>query len=201
MSAAIEAFAERGVMAASVEDICERAGFTRGAFYSNFGDKDELVLALIDRQTSDVVTRTHQVIRKSIDEQPTGETESGTLIERAAEAFGRAQPLDRDSIVVQEELKLYAVRNPEMIEKFSAFERQTLSSVRELLTDALTRIGREFVLPIDDAIDYLAAVEKHATLGVLLRSSSPNELEHPTHQLSRLLLLLTRPTPGSDGTP
>lgn len=194
MSAAIEAFAERGVMAASVEDICERAGFTRGAFYSNFGDKDELVLALIDQQTSDVVTRTHQVIRQSIDEQSAGATGSEMLIERAAEAFGRAQPLDRASIVVQEELKLYAVRNPEMFEKYSAFERQTLSSIRELLTDALTRIGREFILPIDDAIDYLAAVEKYATVGALMKTANPHDLEHPTHQLSRLLLILTRPT-------
>jgi len=29
-------FAEEGLDAASVEAICERAGFTRGAFYSNF---------------------------------------------------------------------------------------------------------------------------------------------------------------------
>jgi AcrR family transcriptional regulator len=40
-------FAEVGMDAASVEMICERAGFTRGAFYSNFESKNELFLALI----------------------------------------------------------------------------------------------------------------------------------------------------------
>ena len=50
MAAAVRVFAERGIIGASVEEICEAAGFTRGAFYSNFADKDELVLALI-RQT------------------------------------------------------------------------------------------------------------------------------------------------------
>ena len=46
LAAAGEVFAERGFHGASVEDICERAGFTRGAFYSNFTDKDELVTEL-----------------------------------------------------------------------------------------------------------------------------------------------------------
>lgn len=46
LAAAAEVFAERGFHGASVEDICERAGFTRGAFYSNFTDKDELVTEL-----------------------------------------------------------------------------------------------------------------------------------------------------------
>jgi AcrR family transcriptional regulator len=43
LEAAGEVFAERGFHGASVEDICERAGFTRGAFYSNFSSKDDLV--------------------------------------------------------------------------------------------------------------------------------------------------------------
>ena len=46
LSAAAEVLAERGFHGASVEDICERAGFTRGAFYSNFAGKDELVTEL-----------------------------------------------------------------------------------------------------------------------------------------------------------
>ena len=38
IDAAIDVFAEKGVLGASVEEICEDAGFTRGAFYSNFDD-------------------------------------------------------------------------------------------------------------------------------------------------------------------
>ena len=39
-------FAEQGFGRATVEDVCERAGYTRGAFYSNFASLDELFLAL-----------------------------------------------------------------------------------------------------------------------------------------------------------
>ncbi len=49
LDAAAQVFAEEGLDAASVEAICERAGFTRGAFYSNFETKDELFLELAGR--------------------------------------------------------------------------------------------------------------------------------------------------------
>lgn len=48
--AALAVFARRGVAGASIEEICEEGGFTRGAFYSNYATKDELVLALIDEE-------------------------------------------------------------------------------------------------------------------------------------------------------
>lgn len=47
LTAARTVFAEHGVEGASVEEICEAAGFTRGAFYSNFSSRSDLVLALI----------------------------------------------------------------------------------------------------------------------------------------------------------
>ncbi len=47
LDAALAVFLERGFAAVSVEDIATRAGFTRGALYSNFADKEELFLALV----------------------------------------------------------------------------------------------------------------------------------------------------------
>lgn len=51
LDAAAEVFAEAGVAGASVERIVERAGYTRGAFYGHFADKDELVAALLEERT------------------------------------------------------------------------------------------------------------------------------------------------------
>jgi AcrR family transcriptional regulator len=48
LAAASTVFSESGFQAATVEDVCSAAGFTRGAFYSNFTSKDELFLALWD---------------------------------------------------------------------------------------------------------------------------------------------------------
>jgi AcrR family transcriptional regulator len=46
--AAARVFEARGIGAASVEAIAAAAGFTRGAFYSNFASKDELIVAMLE---------------------------------------------------------------------------------------------------------------------------------------------------------
>ena len=45
LASAREVFAHRGFHAASLEEIAEAAGFTRGAVYSNFENKEELFFA------------------------------------------------------------------------------------------------------------------------------------------------------------
>jgi len=45
--AAAQVFEEQGIGGASIEAIAAAAGFTRGAFYSNFKSKDELIIAMI----------------------------------------------------------------------------------------------------------------------------------------------------------
>lgn len=47
LDAAAEVFLERGFQGASVEEISAEAGFTRGAFYSNFASKEELFVELL----------------------------------------------------------------------------------------------------------------------------------------------------------
>jgi AcrR family transcriptional regulator len=46
--AAAAVFEERGIGGASIESIADAAGLTRGAFYSNFDSKDELIIAMIE---------------------------------------------------------------------------------------------------------------------------------------------------------
>src|SRR5262245_28609129 len=46
--AAAEVFEEHGIGAASIEMIAAAAGLTRGAFYSNFEDKDDLIIAMLE---------------------------------------------------------------------------------------------------------------------------------------------------------
>ena len=50
LDAAAEVFIERGFQGASVEAICAQAGFTRGAFYSNFESKEEMFVELLQER-------------------------------------------------------------------------------------------------------------------------------------------------------
>jgi AcrR family transcriptional regulator len=46
--AATRMFEEQGIGSASIEAIAAAAGFSRGAFYSNFKSKDELIIAMLE---------------------------------------------------------------------------------------------------------------------------------------------------------
>ena len=51
LDAAERLWAERGIHSASLDDIAATAGLTKGAIYSNFTGKTDLLLALLDRYT------------------------------------------------------------------------------------------------------------------------------------------------------
>ncbi len=53
LAAAARVFAKRGFHATSLDAIAEEAGFSRGAVYYNFADKEELFLELLDRRCAE----------------------------------------------------------------------------------------------------------------------------------------------------
>lgn len=55
ISAAEDMFSELGSTHISIDQICQRAGFTRGAFYSNFSSVEELFFAVYERKTEQVL--------------------------------------------------------------------------------------------------------------------------------------------------
>jgi AcrR family transcriptional regulator len=50
MRSAQNVFARRGLQQASIDEVAEEAGFTKGAFYANFKSKEELFLAMLDER-------------------------------------------------------------------------------------------------------------------------------------------------------
>ena len=53
LAAAADVFAEHGFDGSSIDEITARAGFSRGAFYSNFTDKIDLLITLCDRRLAE----------------------------------------------------------------------------------------------------------------------------------------------------
>ncbi|MEQ9695605.1 TetR/AcrR family transcriptional regulator [Shimia sp. SDUM112013] len=57
IAGAMEAFSIKGFAGSSIDFICARAGFSRGAFYSNFEDKEALFFALYDQRINRLYDR------------------------------------------------------------------------------------------------------------------------------------------------
>jgi len=85
LDAAERVFLRRGLQGSSVEEIAAEAGFTRGAFYSNFKSKDELFVELLQ----DRVYRQYAQMAEQAQEQP------GTPRERLRWGIERVRDLQR----------------------------------------------------------------------------------------------------------
>src|SRR6185437_890149 len=74
LSSALEVFEARGYAESSLEEIAERAGYTRKAVYSNFLGKSELLLEIVERRFQSHIDRIEALLdeetspeRKTID--------------------------------------------------------------------------------------------------------------------------------------
>jgi AcrR family transcriptional regulator len=103
--AAAGVFAEQGVAGATIEQLAAAAGFTRGAFYSNFRSKDELAVAMLDDHLVHSSTYNRQLLADHRD--------PASLVAALRADEGRDDPLHRNPLL-QVELMLYVARNPEL---------------------------------------------------------------------------------------
>lgn len=65
--AAARVFEEQGIGGASIEAIAAAAGFTRGAFYSNFKSKDELIIAMLEDHVEQSIRRNLDLLAQHTD--------------------------------------------------------------------------------------------------------------------------------------
>ena len=184
MDAAVELFAERGVLGASVEEICERAGFTRGAFYSNFESKDELCLDVMRRKGEQHLAGMQTAI-DVLPAEPSSGTGTDRLIRLAVGVFLEAMPKAANEMVAMMELRLHAMRTPELREGWLAVHQSMAQSVSALLDNALQRVGARLRMPSDQVVELLGALYEN-TVGMSLLTGET----HPSGLADELIALL-----------
>jgi AcrR family transcriptional regulator len=104
IGAAARIFARDGFEAARLEDIAAAAGYTRGAFYANFADKEELFFALLEDWIGERVAELDALLRK---EARNPAAKLGTL----RRYYARCAK-DRRLVLLSLEFALYAIRHP-----------------------------------------------------------------------------------------
>lgn len=112
LNAAAKIFARRGFAGASIEEIAEAAGFSRGAFHANFKSKDALFLALVEKQVKAITSDIHALIAATHSVEET--------LQNLRVAYSCYTGADRDAFLLLTEAQLYALRNPRFGKKLSA---------------------------------------------------------------------------------
>lgn len=142
MDAAAIVFAESGLDGASVEEICERAGYTRGAFYSNFETKDELFVELAGRVARDQVEAVEERVRELVAGGPAGGQPLSPIeiVQRVLEVSGDG----RATILLMSEIRIRALRSPAMAAASLALGQEMVKSIEKFIRALGTAHGLTF---------------------------------------------------------
>lgn len=128
IEAAAKVFARRGYHRATVGEIAAEAGFTIGALYSNFAGKEDLFLAIADRQVGERVAEVEAIAEAAEGEEPGRE---------AAEKLRAFLERDPDWPLLFYEFWSLSVRNPELQGELA----KRRDAIRDALAETLQRVA------------------------------------------------------------
>jgi AcrR family transcriptional regulator len=121
--AAARVFEEQGIGGASIEAVAAAAGLTRGAFYSNFKSKDELIIAMVEEHVEQSIRRNLDLL--AVHKDPADFIEALKTMDRS-----RQDPLGRSPLLHMEMILFVAraeKRRPDLAKR--------LRARRKLITD------------------------------------------------------------------
>ncbi|MGW0047351.1 TetR/AcrR family transcriptional regulator [Nocardia cyriacigeorgica] len=184
LDAAYEVFAEQGFGRTKPDHICERAGYTRGAFYSQFTSMDELFLAMWEQQSAQLLSDVTAMLR----EDPGTDVRE---VREVVEHFLRAVPLDDKWQRISLEVTAHALRNPELRDRMVAREEAIIAALMPVVQTLLNRIGRTVTDP--KALGRaLIAVHDGTTVQVLMEPDSAEAQELRVDLVLRVIMSYTR---------
>jgi len=183
LAAAREVFAESGYHRASLEAIARRAGFSKGAVYSNFESKDDLFLALLEPEADQMADLLSEIV------EPSGDLDADlAALAGAIDALTVSTPAN----LLFAEFRAHAARDHELAGRLAGIRSAMVAQMGERLVIELHRVGAELIVPPRDAATLLLAVIN----GLALEHVGVDGQAVAADSLAHLLRGLVRPTPA-----
>ena len=127
--------AKKGLSATSVEDIAGHAGYTRGAFYSNFKSKTDLFIELLKRDHVDI----QEDLQQLLDADLSGEDLQQQLALFYSQCYG-----DNTSYVLWAEARLHSVRDAKFRQRLNALCLEK----RDVIAYFITQFCKRMDMPL-----------------------------------------------------
>ena len=185
VEAAGDVFAEKALRRVTVDDVVGAAGFTRGAFYSNFSSIDELFVEVYAQQADQMLDAVGEVVAGGRPEE--------FSVDSLRLVLGALRPFGRRWFLIQNEFALFAVRDEAARETFQAQHRRIQGRIEELVQAVLTLLGRESEVPLRHLADALIALYLHSLGTEQLETGGLDPQTLESDVLPRVILGLSRP--------
>ncbi len=131
MQAAESLFSQYGLNGTSIDKIVALAGFTKGAFYSNFASKEDLMLALLDKHKEQVFAQMQDLINATKKEDLIGEIQK----------WLKDSVADKNWVLFSAELEMSAARNPDFNKIYKQFMDIQYEKLAASLDDIFEKLG------------------------------------------------------------
>jgi AcrR family transcriptional regulator len=183
LDAARRVFLARGYHGASLEQIADEAGFSKGVVYSQFDSKADLFLALLEARIEQRAAENAKLAKSlanSGDLQP--------LLEHAVR--GDQATAGWQLLVI--EFRVHAARDPELSRRYAAAHAHTVDGVAEMLATVAATNGREPPVSPREVAELALALSAGTTLE---QAANPGALGGPqlAAQIAQVLEPLVRP--------
>ena len=175
---ALREFARFGVSGTSAERIAEAAGFTRGAFYAHFENKQVLLLDLIGERMATEQSSWLELTESELD--------LDALLDTFHERTLRFDPDGLWSMIAAETY-LYALRDPAFAEQYRSYHESVRATFTHIIESLLQRAGKRAPVPVDDLCDAFLALSRTMRLPPAAQSDAAPQPMSP-----QLLMTLIR---------
>ena len=165
LDAAVAVCSRRGLHEATLDEISEAAGFTRGAVYSNFAGKEDLLLTVFEERIEPRL----RAIATPLIESRTAREQSARMREFMRSLLNE----ERRHLLLLIEFWGFAARNPKLARRFAEVRRRRREGVEQMIEQRLERFDGELRVPVED----LAGAFVAATIGALFEGLVDRRLE------------------------
>jgi AcrR family transcriptional regulator len=190
LDAAITVFARRGFHGASLDEIAETAGYTRGAIYKHFPDKEALLYAACGRLNDRVIDEFAQLPN-------IGRPIATTDVAEVAEQWNEVMSRDSELVAVMLEFELYAIRNPAVRERAAEFRRNNRDRIVAFMEQHIATTGEQVPLPVVDLASIFGITSDAFSQAALVDKDAPRLYEQFLAVFVRGLRALTDEDAGT----
>lgn len=170
LEAATRVFARKGIDATSVDDVAAAAGYTKGAIYSNFGNKDGLVAALVE-------DRTAAYLALGLAAADTAEGPLAAKARALGDRLDAASEEERDWHLLFVELWQRAVRRDPATEGFQERRHELRDAITTAVRAHAEATGSELTVPAEHvAVAIMALVNGMAMERLVAPHEAPDGL-------------------------
>ncbi len=184
--AARQVFLARGYHAATLDEIADEAGFSRGVVQSRFGNKADLFLALLEERITERAAQNARLAEGLSGAQ-------GIRVVREHAARRNRAELDWGLLLI--EFRVHAARDPDLARRFAALHARTRQGLAGVITGLYERAGQPPPLPPEEMAQMILTIES----GIRLEQAADPDVSGSAAAFEALRGFIESPLPSDHG--